>query len=108
MGKSWSAHRERAAATSNPERAFADEFAVSVCPNLVGFLTEEIPGPPLGMKNTLTLFWDSGCWKVAVSDKGGSLKTFTTLSSLEGFLEACERLFTEPDTDWRKDRYRGK
>jgi hypothetical protein len=97
-------HRDRASQPDSTTEVLAEEYVAKSCPKLAVFLTEVIESLGRDKKNTLTLFWDAGRWKFSLSDKSADLKTFSTLETLEDFLEAVEAHYTDPHSEWRKDR----
>ena len=103
MSRGSFSHRERVQRDGNPELAFGDDYAVEAVPGLVGFLSEKVTRPGPRTKNTITLFWDAGVWKVSFSDRQAGLKTFVALRTLEGLLEAAEAHYQDSESDWRPD-----
>lgn len=96
-------HRARAEQNGDGVEVLSEEYLAKCCPQLAGFLSEEVGDGASSKKNTLTLFYDAGTWKFSLSDKEANLKTFSSLDTLEGFLESVEAHYTDPTVKWRKD-----
>jgi hypothetical protein len=60
------------------------------------------------LPGTITLFTDSGAWKVTVKDKDGGLVAFLTAASPEGLLERLEAGLVNGTLDWRREKPFGK
>ena len=104
MSKREFSHRVRVDQDATPEEVLCEEYVEKVCPNLAAFLTEQVESKGRDKKNTLTVFYDLGKWKFSLSDKEADLKTFSSLDTLEDFLEAVEAHFIDPEVKWRKER----
>lgn len=58
-------------------------------------------------RGTLTLFWEEGCFKLAVNDRDSEQTTFLSKGTFLGVLESLEKGFKEDSLDWRAQKGKG-